>query len=615
MLSVGRSSKPIHVRVTTMDAELEFAILPSATGKQLFDQVVKTIGLREVWFFGLQYKDNKDLTTWLKMKKKVNQQDVKKEQPLQFKFRAKFFPEDVAEELIQEVTQRLFFLQVKDSILSEEYYCPPETSVLLASYAVQAKYGDNNPAVHKSGFLSKERLLPQRVIDQHRISKEQWEERVTNWHKEHRGMLREDAMLEYLKIAQGLEMYGVNYFEITNRKGTTLWLGVDALGLNVYEYEDKLTPKIGFPWSEVRNISFDKKMFVIKPSDKKAPSFVFFASFLRINRRILSLCMGNHELYMRRRQPDSIEVQQMRVQAREEKAVKHAERALLARERQARLDAERRRKEMEKEVAKYESDMRRAMQALAKSEARAKDLESTVESAQRQAEERDRLRAEAEALMREAQQQIEDMKNSLTLSAEEREAAIARSREVEERAQAMKRDADERDAEAKRLQEQLNAAKTQQLQDAKALLDATSSTKLKRLSLSVTEHNDEVDGDDHTTELHSGAGENGDGSASGLGAPASSTQRISPESVATAQAGGGGRRFFTEARESSYNSKIREQLALLGRDLDTAKDPTKLTSYDRLHVENVRHGRDKFKTLRKIRSGNTRQRIMDFENM
>lgn len=32
-----------------------------------------------------------------------------------------------------------------------------------------------------------------------------------------------------------------------------------------------LTPKIGFPWSEVRNISFDKKMFVIKPSDKKAP--------------------------------------------------------------------------------------------------------------------------------------------------------------------------------------------------------------------------------------------------------------------------------------------------------------------------------------------------------
>ena len=50
---------------------------------------------------------------------------------------------------------------------------------------------------------------------------------------------REDSMMEYLKIAQDLEMYGVNYFEIKNKKGTELWLGVDALGLNIYEHDDK----------------------------------------------------------------------------------------------------------------------------------------------------------------------------------------------------------------------------------------------------------------------------------------------------------------------------------------------------------------------------------------
>lgn len=50
---------------------------------------------------------------------------------------------------------------------------------------------------------------------------------------------REDAMMEYLKIAQDLEMYGVNYFEIKNKKGTDLLLGVDALGLNVYENSDR----------------------------------------------------------------------------------------------------------------------------------------------------------------------------------------------------------------------------------------------------------------------------------------------------------------------------------------------------------------------------------------
>ena len=61
----------VNVRVTTMDAELEFAIQPNTTGKQLFDQVVKTIGLREIWFFGLQYVDSKGYTTWLKLNKRV----------------------------------------------------------------------------------------------------------------------------------------------------------------------------------------------------------------------------------------------------------------------------------------------------------------------------------------------------------------------------------------------------------------------------------------------------------------------------------------------------------------------------------------------------------------
>ena len=75
-------------------------------------QVVKTIGLREIWFFGLQYTDSKGYQTWLKLNKKVLSQDVKKESPLQFKFRAKFYPEDVAEELIQDITLRLFYLQV-----------------------------------------------------------------------------------------------------------------------------------------------------------------------------------------------------------------------------------------------------------------------------------------------------------------------------------------------------------------------------------------------------------------------------------------------------------------------------------------------------------------------
>jgi radixin len=92
--------------VKTIDAEFEFAIQPNTTGKQLFDQVTKTLGLREIWFFGLLYLDSKDFPCWLNLNKKVLSQDIKKNsQPLTFKFRARFYPEEVSEELIQEITQ------------------------------------------------------------------------------------------------------------------------------------------------------------------------------------------------------------------------------------------------------------------------------------------------------------------------------------------------------------------------------------------------------------------------------------------------------------------------------------------------------------------------------
>ena len=95
-----------------------------------YSQVVKTIGLREIWFFGLQYTDSKGYQTWLKLNKKVLSQDVKKESPLQFKFRAKFYPEDVADELIQDITVRLFYLQVRVGLIS---HCPVQRLIKMRS--------------------------------------------------------------------------------------------------------------------------------------------------------------------------------------------------------------------------------------------------------------------------------------------------------------------------------------------------------------------------------------------------------------------------------------------------------------------------------------------------
>ncbi len=54
---------------------------------------------------------------------------------------------------------------------------------------------------------------------------------------------------------------------------------------------------------------------------------------------------------------------------------------------------------------------------------------------------------------------------------------------------------------------------------------------------------------------------------------------------------------------------------MLQSELQGTRDDTKLTRIDILHGENVRAGRDKYKTLRQIRMGNTKQRVDEFEMM
>lgn len=566
----------MNVRVTTMDAELEFAIQQTTTGKQLFDQVVKTIGLREVWFFGLQYTDNKGDMTWIKLYKKVMSQDVKKENPLQFKFRAKFYPEDVAEELIQDITLRLFYLQVKNAILSDEIYCPSETSVLLASYAVQARHGDFNKLTHTPGFLTNDRLLPQRVMDQHKMTREEWETSITTWWHEHRGMLREDAMMEYLKIAQDLEMYGVNYFDILNKKGTELFLGVDALGLNIYEKDDKLTPKIGFPWSEIRNISFNDRKFIIKPIDKKAPDFVFFAPRVRINKRILALCMGNHELYMRRRKPDTIDVQQMKAQAREEKLAKQQQREKLQLEIAAREKAEKKHQEYEERLKQMQVEISKREQDLLSAQDMIRRLEDQLNKLQLAKEELEQRQNELQKMM----ERLEESKNMEAVERAKLEDEIKAKQEEVMRIQS---EVETKDEETRRLQEEVEEARRKQEEAAAIALAAAVTPKHHHVMENENEDNDEMVNGHETQDLDT------------------DMDIVDPVEE---------RRTLAER-----NERLQDQLKMLKQDLAQSRDDTKETAMDKIHRENVRQGRDKYKTLREIRKGNTKRRVDQFENM
>ncbi|KAH7731904.1 CBR-NFM-1 protein [Aphelenchoides avenae] len=343
-----KSNKTMRVSVTTMEADLSaISIEPDWTGRQLFDTVCRIIGLREIWYFGLQYTNKKGIPSWLQLDKKIVGQDVAKDDDgsMQFLFVVKFYPESVDEELIQDITRHLFFLQIKQTIVSMDLYCPPEAAILLASYAAQAAYGDCSENVH----LELDRLLPQAVIEQYDMSADMWHERIRKWWTNNHGLSQEDAEMEYLRVAQDLDMYGIHYYPIYNQKDTNLLLGVSAQGIGIYETSNRITPRPFFPWSEISNVSFRNKLFTICVMDKS--KIKFRAQETSINMSILDLCIGTHNLYLRRRQSDSLEVQQMKIQAREQRQKRLSEQAILHRERERRMQAEAERDRLRAEVA------------------------------------------------------------------------------------------------------------------------------------------------------------------------------------------------------------------------------------------------------------------------
>lgn len=589
------SGKSFSVRVQTMDAELEFANIDNkASGKELFELVCKTIGLRETWYFGLQYIDSKGYIAWLKFDKKVLDQDVPKESPVTFLFLAKFYPEDVSEELIQEITQHLFFLQVKQSILNMDIYCPPEASVLLASYAVQAKYGDYDETTYKPGMLASEDLLPQRVIDQYQMTSEMWEDRIKTWYADQRGFTRSEAEMEYLKIAQEFEMYGVNYFQIKNKRNTDLWLGVNALGLNIYERDNKLSPNVTFPWNEIKNISFKDKKFVIKAIDKKAPDFVFYAPKIRLNKLILELCVGNHELFMRRRRPDSMEIQQMKAQAREEKHRKQIERSRYTKEKQLKEEALRDKEELERRLSQLQDDVRIAQEALQRSEDTAELLA-----------EKARIAEEEASLLSQKANEAENEKNRIRLSArkteEEKISMELRARDAEFIAKTLIEDSNQRAREAEMLREELRQAKLEERLAKEKLLEITRGSMVYPEFFAIPNLSSDL-----TSRLTL---------TTDLGPNESSTE-ANCDLLATTDMAQLSLEIEKERVEYTEKSRsLSDHLRELKSEIEVLKKEDQDSMLDRLHEDCVLRGETKYSTLRQASSTTTQSRVTLFEQL
>uniref|UniRef100_A0AAR2JWU0 protein-tyrosine-phosphatase n=1 Tax=Pygocentrus nattereri TaxID=42514 RepID=A0AAR2JWU0_PYGNA len=178
-------------------------------GQILLDVVFEHLQLTERDYFGLQLADDSsDNQRWLDPNKPIRKQ-LKRVAPNNLSFRVKFFVGDPSK-LQEEYTRYLYFLQLKQDILSGRLPCPQNAAALLASYAIQAELGDYSQSEHLPGYLSEYSFIPNPPED--------FEKEVAKLHQQHNGLSPAESEFNYLRAASSLELYGVELHFIKSRE-------------------------------------------------------------------------------------------------------------------------------------------------------------------------------------------------------------------------------------------------------------------------------------------------------------------------------------------------------------------------------------------------------------
>jgi len=281
----------------------------------------------------------------------------------------------------------------------------------------------------------------------------------------------------------------------------------------------------------------------------------------------LALCMGNHELYMRRRKPDTIEVQQMKQQAKEERLHRQQEQERLSKEMTAREMAEQKQREYEQRMLDMRQEMERAQRELSEAQDHIRRLEQQLYELQQAKEALESKERELSELNRQLHAERE-------MSQEEKDRLMAEITEREKQVNEM------------RVQVHVKTEETERLQ---AAVDHARHRHEPMSDMHRVRENDDNEHDDLT---------NGHSAELTIDDEANYPQRELDRVTAADQ-----------------NVSIKHKLDALTADLEAVKDEQQVTAYDMLHMENKRAGRDKYKTLRQIRGGNTKRRIDQYENM
>lgn len=281
--------------VELLDAtSIECTLSIDSVGQECLDNVTQRLGLGQPEFFSLRYicRGTSSLR-WIDMDKPLKRQLEKDAKSFTLYLRVMYYIVDV--QLIQdEMTRYHYYLQLKNDVLENKIQCNYRQACILASYSMQAEFGNYSLERHTIEYLQQCTFFPNELSKMDPGGQESLLHTAICQYKSLGNMTQTTAEELYISIAIQLEGYGTETFTAKDNSNNKVVLGISINGIMV-AYPNMQTTQF-YRWKDISNVINQKKTFRIEYKMEEAKQFVFTES--RDAKYIWRLCIAQHLFYI-----------------------------------------------------------------------------------------------------------------------------------------------------------------------------------------------------------------------------------------------------------------------------------------------------------------------------
>ena len=163
------ASKSVYVITVELldNALLECTLTAESTGRDCMGNVCQRLGLQQADLFGLRYVSRRSYPKirWVDLERPLKKQLERyaADSNGYLYLGVMFYVNDVSL-LEDEVTRYHYFLQLKLDVVEGRLRANCEQAIVLASYALQAEFGDHDTEKHTAEYLQDFPLLPKPMM-------------------------------------------------------------------------------------------------------------------------------------------------------------------------------------------------------------------------------------------------------------------------------------------------------------------------------------------------------------------------------------------------------------------------------------------------------------------